>query len=364
MTPRSGAKAPLSLTTPPPITDGHGFGAIVGQESVIGALRRALSSARLPHTLLFAGPPGVGKATCAGIVAQALNCAEQGPADACGECVSCRKVERGLHPDVLWMAPAPRTVGIKAVRRAAAATGYRPYEGRHRVVAVDEAHMLTTEAQNAFLKTLEEPPASSAIVLVTPAPGSLLATVRSRCQSLRFSPLPQSLVRAYLTDKRGLDPDEARLRAALTPGSIGRALCIDLDGYADLLEAVVEALRSAQLGGAGVIAAAESLSSIGTGETATQRAVSTLEVGRDILRDLLVVSAGGARSSLVNTDRFEAWKAWAQDMDPDAAARALESLNEGIDRLTTGIQPNVKLSLEHTLIAVGERLDGCHVPVS
>lgn len=364
MTARSAVKAPLSLTTPPPSTDGHGFDAIVGQEAAVGALRRALSGTRLPHALLFVGPPGVGKATCAGVVAQALNCPEQGPGDACGQCVSCRKVERGLHPDVLWMTPAPRTVGIKAVRRAVAATGYRPYEGSHRVVVVDEAHTLTMEAQNAFLKTLEEPPPSSSIVLVTPAPGSLLATVRSRCPSLRFSPLPQSLVRAYLADKRGLDPDEARLRAALTPGSIGRALCIDLDGYGDLLEAVVEALRLAQLGGAGVVAAAESLSSIGTGETATQRAASTLVVGRDILRDLLVVSAGGDRSSLVNADRFEAWNAWAQDLDPDALARALESLNNGIDRLTTGIQPNVKLSLEHTLIAVGERLGGRHVSVS
>ncbi len=364
LTARSGARAPQSLTIPPPAADGHGFDAIVGQDSAIGALRRALCGARLPHALLFTGPPGVGKATCAGVVTQALNCTEQGPGDACGTCVSCRKVERGLHPDVMWMAPEPRTVGIKAVRQAVSATGYRPYEGNHRVVVVDDAHTLTTEAQNAFLKTLEEPPSSSTIVLVTSAPGSLLATVRSRCQSLRFSPLPQPLVRAYLSEKRGLDPDEARLRAALAPGSIGRAMAVDLEGYAALLEAMVEALRLAQVGGAGVIAAAESLSSIGTGETATQRAVSTLLVGRDILRDLLVVAAGGDRSSLVNADRFDAWSEWAKDVDPDAAARALESLNHGIDRLTTGIQPNVKLSLEHTLISVGDQLRGRQVPAS
>ncbi len=141
-------------------------------------------------------------------------------------------------------------------------------------------------------------------------------------------------------------------------------MAVDLEGYAALLEAMVEALRLAQVGGAGVIAAAESLSSIGTGETATQRAVSTLLVGRDILRDLLVVAAGGDRSSLVNADRFDAWSEWAKDVDPDAAARALESLNHGIDRLTTGIQPNVKLSLEHTLISVGDQLRGRQVPAS
>lgn len=362
MTARSGTKASLSLTIPPPSTDGHGFDAIVGQQSAVGALRRALGGARLPHALLFAGPPGVGKATCAGILAQALNCAEQGPDDACGKCNSCRKVGRGLHPDVMWMAPEPRKVRIATVRRAVAATAYRPYEGHRRVVVVDDAHALTIEAQNAFLKTLEEPPASSAIVLVTPAPGSLLATVRSRCQSLSFSPLPQPLVRAYLSEQRGLDPDEAKLRTALTPGSIGGALSIDLGGYGPLLEAVVEALRLAHGGGAGVVTAAENLASIGTGETATQRAVSTLQVGRDVLRDLLVVSAGGDRSSLVNADRFEAWNAWAHDIDPDSAARALESLNEGIERLATGIQPNVKLSLEHTLIAVGEHLGRRYVP--
>ncbi len=363
MTARSGAKAPQSLTTPPPSTDGHGFDALVGQESVVSALRRALDGARLPHALLFAGPPGVGKATCAGILAQALNCTEKGPGDACGTCVSCRKIERGLHPDVVWMAPEPRTVGIKAVRHAVAATAYRPHEGTRRVVVADDAHTLTSEAQNAFLKTLEEPPSSSVIVLVTSAAGSLLSTVRSRCQSLRFSPVPLPVARTYLTEKRGLEPDEARLRAALAPGSIGRALAIDLDGYDALLEAVVEALRLAQVGGAGVVTAAESLASIGNGDTATQRAASTLEVGRDILRDLLVVAADGDRSSLVNADRSEAWSVWSQHIAPEAAARALEALNEGIERLTTGIQPNVKLSLEHTLIAVGERL-GAHRPAS
>lgn len=349
---------PEPVTNAPPQTAGVGFASMVGQEPIVGAIRSAITRGRLPHALLFSGPPGVGKATCAGILAQAVNCMEEPPDDACGRCVPCRKITRGCHPDVMWVAPTPSSIGIERVRDIVRDLGFRPYEGRHRVVLIDDAHTMTAEAQNAFLKTLEEPPGAAIMILVTSTPLSLLPTVRSRCQSLGFSPLPQPAVVEYLEQVRGLALAEARLRASLAVGSIGGALSIDLEAYATLLEAVVESLRLAQAGGAGVIQAAEILMALGSGRTGTQKAVSTLYVARDVLRDLLVVAAGAGTDTLVNTERLEAWRTWASELSTDDVVAALGALSAGIDRLTGPIQPNTKLALEKTLFEVGGALAG------
>ena len=174
----------------PPQAAAPGFEALVGQESTVEALRRALSRGRLPHALLLHGPGGIGKATCAGVLAQALNCPVSDFADACGNCPSCHKVQRGLHPDVLWVSPmqpgkillrqiVPRDEKPESPHEPIVTwVGYKPYEGRRRVVIIDEAHAMITAAQNSLLKTLEEPPPSSILVLVTPRPGSLLPTIR------------------------------------------------------------------------------------------------------------------------------------------------------------------------------------------
>jgi len=348
---------------------GSGLGAVVGQGIVMRALRRAIERDRLPHALLFSGPQGVGKATTALLLAQALNCRVAGPVDTCGECVSCSKIGRGIHPDILWIAPMPRVIKVGQItprpnspippaRTVTSFVGLAPYEGRKKVIVIRGAHAMNETAQNVLLKTLEEPPPSSILVLTTMAPGSLLPTVVSRCQTLRFSPVGQETVREYLEQQMQLPAEEARLRAALTPGSIGGALALDLDAYGTLLETVVGALRLSQHGGGGVVAAADSLAGSGHGETATQRAASTLRIGRDVLRDLLVVTSQAEGTDLVNSSQREAWVAWARDLDSEGVIDALQALNVGIERFTTGIQPNIKMALEQTLIEVGSALAG------
>jgi len=347
----------------PPRPIGEGFGAVVGQETVVAALQNALGRGRLPHALLLGGPQGVGKATVAGILAQAVNCPERGPLDACGKCSSCGRIARGLHPDVHWVAPSPRIIPVDAIRAINAVIGYSPHEGNRRVIVIDDAHLMNPNAQNAFLKTLEEPPPSALILLVTPAPGRLLPTVRSRCQSLQLAPVPLPRVREYL-ERQGLDPAQARLRAALAPGSIGGALSVDLDTYAEQLDLVVGALRLAQGSGAGIVQGAEQLVGAGDGETATGKAAAILGVARDVLRDLLVVASGSDEATLVNLEQRDAWRAWAKEISPEGAAEALAAVNAGIERLTTGITPGVKTSLEKTLIAVHRALNGLAAPAA
>jgi DNA polymerase-3 subunit delta' len=345
----------------PPQPHGHGFDALVGQDSVIEALRRALSDNRLPHALLFHGPAGVGKATCAGILAQALNCEVGGYKDACGTCVSCRKVPRGLHPDIIWMTPEGKGGQIKVERirkEIIDKVGFRPYEGRRRVVMIDDAHRLNPSSQNSLLKTLEEPPPSSLMILATQAPEKLLPTVRSRCQPLRFRPLAPEVLQQHLEEIHDIPGDEARLRAALVSGSVGRALDIDLEAHLGRRTVAEESLHDAIQGGAALLAAAEILLAAGAGDRKVDQAASAMTSVRDILRDLLVLSSGGERDLLVNTDRCSDWQGWADEMDSDGILEALDAVQRADDRLHGPVQPNVRLVIEQALIETGAALNG------
>ena len=332
-----------------------GFASLQGQDQVIGALRNALGRNRLPHALAFHGPRGVGKATCAGQLARALNCRREGPLDACGHCVSCQKIRRGYHPDVLWLAPEARALKIAQVRQVIEAVVYRPHEGERRVIVIDDAHTLNPASQNALLKTLEEPPPSSHLILVTPAFRSLLPTVRSRCQALRFRPLAASVVRRQLKS-HGLDSGEVNLRAALAPGSLGDAIDLELDQYRRLRTAVAAALRAAQHGGRELVAAAEMLIGSAKEERPIDAAAQALRAGRAVLRDLLILCTGSGDDLLLNIDRATEWRDWADRLTPIGLTTALGAAEHGLTRLSTGIQPNAKLSLERSLVEIGESL--------
>jgi DNA polymerase-3 subunit delta' len=356
----------------PPAGATAGFAAIVGQQQAIAGLRRALERNRLPHAVLFHGAAGIGKATTAGILAQALNCAERGFVDACGACVSCRKVARGLHPDILWVAPQKGSIRLPQVsprkpdgpdaeppnEPIVSWIGYRPYEGRRRVVVIDNAHTMTPPAQNALLKTLEEPPPSSMLVLVTPAPGGLLPTIRSRCQPLRFQPLPPALLRQHLEEARGLPPEEARLRAALAAGSLGRAIDLDLDEHGERRDFAEAAVADARDGGAALLATAETLLTAGAGERKIEQAASAIDAVRDVLRDLLVLAATDNEALVANLDRAAEWRDWAAKIEPDALIAALDAVQDAGERLRSPLTPNARLTVEEALIGVGAALRG------
>ena len=222
------------------------FSTIIGHRRLVSLLSRAIARSTMPPALLLAGPAGVGKRRVAMAVAQAINCLEPRSTselerDACGKCASCRRIERGTHPDVIVIEPGDTgSIKIEAVREVVDRASYRPFEGRHRVVIIDEADALVAPAQNALLKTLEEMPAASIFLLVSSMPDALLPTVRSRCPRLRFGPLsPGEVARALVRDHKYSEPD-ARAAAADADGSIGRALT---DDAADLTAARDDARR-------------------------------------------------------------------------------------------------------------------------
>ncbi len=212
------------------------FREILGQEWVISHLKTAAQKGRLAHAYLFLGPEGVGRASTARALAAALNCQEPRPdGDACGACASCRRLAAGVHPDFLVIAPIKESnqklqIKIEQIRELTRLTSYPPFGGGWRVALIKPAEALTgysDAAANALLKTLEEPPERHLLVLTAQVEADLLPTVVSRCHKLTFVPLPTALVARELKKRRGLAPPQARLLAALSGGSLGRALTLD-----------------------------------------------------------------------------------------------------------------------------------------
>lgn len=215
------------------------FEDVRGQDHAIGILRRALGRGRLAHAWIFAGPGGVGKRSTARALTSALLC-RQAPGEGCGSCEDCHLVATGAHPDLvvedLARAREDRStatrVSIEQIRRARSQLAMHAVRGKRKVGLVDQAELLTIDAQNALLKTLEEPPGETTLVLICTSPDALLSTIRSRCQCLRFAPLETPLVEELLKAE-GVEPPTAATAAALADGSLDRARSLtDEEGLA------------------------------------------------------------------------------------------------------------------------------------
>jgi DNA polymerase-3 subunit delta' len=201
---------------------------IRGHDAVVAGLRRSAAGGRLPHALLFVGPEGIGKRTFALKLAQALLCERAGEAalDPCEECPSCLQVRAGNHPDVLRAARPPdkHDLPIAVIRDLCLDLGLKPMKGGRKVAIVDDADALNDEAANAFLKTLEEPPAGSVLILIATSAEAQLETILSRCRVVRFDPLPEAELAAVLQEQGvASDAAEAARLARLGEGSVSRA---------------------------------------------------------------------------------------------------------------------------------------------
>ncbi len=199
----------------------------------------------MPQSLLFDGAEGIGKRTTALALASAINCQQPAPdGDACGACSSCRRIARGQHPDIGVLLPNEKgTITVDMAREVIGRASYRPFEARRRVVIIDDADLLQPQAQNALLKTLEEPPPSSMFILVTSRPDSLLETVRSRCPRVRFGRLGPADLAEVLVRHCGIAAAQATGLAAMGDGSVSRALAQDTGSLVEARDAAMLLLR-------------------------------------------------------------------------------------------------------------------------
>jgi DNA polymerase-3 subunit delta' len=374
------------------------FRDLVGHRHVIDLLARAVGRDTLPPSLIFSGPEGVGKRRVALTLAQAVNCLRRPnvrtserptserqsstvgrsderlvgssdartPVDSCGHCAACRRIAKGVHPDVMvvdekGVHPEVLDVEVKdtsaiipidVARKVIKVAGFRPYEARGRFVIFDPADAMERPAQNALLKVLEETPATTVFVLVTARPDALYATIRSRCPQIRFGPLTVADIAAVLRRERGLGEPEARAAAIVAGGSVARALesisedTTDARGRAlvllheaasvrepsRLLEQMKDAMGLEKRAGATTPAAErEQL-------TLSLRALSSL------LRDVTVLEARGASADLANADLQHDLQRVARSFGRERVMRAFAAVDHALYAL--GANVNAKLVLD------------------
>jgi DNA polymerase III subunit delta' len=238
------------------------FDTFIGNARAVEILKRSIAQDRLPHAMIFAGPAGVGKCTLALLAAQALNCLSPQNHAACGACSACQRImaiiesrhkecskgekfcgscpvckaKTKCHPDIRLIEPEKTTISIDQVRDVINEIAFQPLEARYRVVIFDPAEQMRAEAHNSMLKTLEEPPSRTIIILVTTNPYLLLETIRSRARILHFGEISQEQLRCHLMEKEGKSAQDARMAAALSGGSLSAALDFNTTEYRSIRE--------------------------------------------------------------------------------------------------------------------------------
>ncbi len=336
---------------------------LIGQAQAVTVLQRAIATARVPHAYLFEGPTGVGKRSAAVGLAMALNCEAPDPrARACGTCESCRRIAGGLHPDVMTFAPDGTQILMEQAQEIVALGQRRPHEGRARVVIVDDADRMNASASNCLLKTLEEPSSGTHLVLVTPAPERLLATIRSRTQRVRFrSVLPGDLLE--LGAKRGIDRSslDTEVAAIVAGGCVSRFVELAMNTEDHETHEAMVALRAAarDRGIASILDAAVSLGD----KESKHRLPDTLALLARVYRDALVTAVGAPELALLGGATGAAGGAgraqesgaqvdppWAPptDLPIPALGRALGAVVEAESALAGNV--NAVMALERLLL--------------
>jgi DNA polymerase-3 subunit delta' len=316
---------------------------IIGHGPIVDLLRQAVRRNRVPQSLLFAGPEGVGKRAVAVALAQAINCPRQQDGDACGVCPTCQRIARGQHSDVTFIQKGDEaSIKIKHVRAGILeVVGYRPFEARRRVYVIDPADEMTYEAQDALLKTLEEPPPAAMLILVTAYPDTLLATIQSRCRRLRFGVLSESDVARVLVERAGMDAATARARAAASGGSVGRALAEDGDDFADDRDAAMALLTAARQGSIlPRLKAAAALAQHGSRRRDREALGERLAILSSLLRDLGAIAAAGS-VPLANSDVGDTLRQLAPAYPIDRVTTAFAAVGRAEEVLQRNASPKI-----------------------
>ena len=274
------------------------FSGIFGHQRQLETLRYGLTNGRLHHAYLFVGPVGVGKRTVALTLAKAIHCTEKN-GDSCNECSNCARIQTSNHPDVRVVEPLPgkKEISIDQIREIQKELNFRSFSGGKKIAILDPATLINWSAQNALLKTLEEPPPQSVLILISPTAGGLLPTLRSRCLCVSFGPLPRDFVAQFLISRKGKTAQEAEFLAAMSMGSLAKAINMEQDVLLKNRQAWVEKLNSLSPGN--YRAAAEMAEKLAVNR---EECLKFLEWAEGWCRDLTVICAAGNPQAAVNLD--------------------------------------------------------------
>jgi DNA polymerase-3 subunit gamma/tau len=344
------------------------FAEVVGQEHIVRTLSNAVEKGRVHHAYLFVGTRGTGKTSMAKILARSLNCVNGPTLTPCGECEPCQTIAAGTSLDVIEMDAASNR-SVDDIRELRDRVGFAPAAGRWKVYILDEAHMLTKEAWNAFLKTLEEPPPNTAFVLATTEPQKVMATIVDRCQRFDFQrpsleQIAEVVKRVAAAESIEIEDGAVALISRSATGSFRDALgtldqLVSFGGNSVTTDEVVEVLGAAD---ADLLFDATDALATGDGKAALQAVERLSRSGRDPgqfardliahLRQLLVARATGQvpESFTVTVAQPERLAEQAKEMDDAKLVGAIDSLSAAVAAMREGDDP--RLTLEVALLKV------------
>lgn len=328
------------------------FESIIGQKVLTGSLIRAVKEDLVANGYIFSGPKGSGKSMVAEIFAKALNCRSEGSEKPCGSCISCKKVESGNHPNIDIIKPSGASIKIKQIREVIAKVAKKPYESGYKVLIIDEADKMTQEAQDAFLKTLEEPPANTVFILLVKNQYSLLPTVVSRCQVFYLKEVSREEIENYLLEKYSYNKEQITFAATSANGIIGRAIEI-------LNNQELQNLRKLQISLVGKFKDAsynELTASASELVVSKEDLDSLLDFMLSWHRDMLFVKQGCDERLLVNSDNADIIERQAAGLDEKRIYRIIDAIKRTISYVNHNV--GIKNSIDSMLLNIMEVYNG------
>ncbi|MCR5530629.1 MAG: DNA polymerase III subunit delta' [Lachnospiraceae bacterium] len=321
------------------------FRDIIGHKTIKEHLQQGIRNHQVSHAYIFEGDDGIGKQTMAFAFAASLQCKEGGT-EPCGRCLSCLQMESGNQPDVVWVTHEKSIISVGDVRESICAPiAIKPYAGPYKIFLVDEAEKMNEQAQNALLKTLEEPPDYSVIILLTNNREAFLPTILSRAVVLNFLPVPDSELVPFLMKEAGIPDYRARLAAAYAGGSPGKALACaaseEFQERKDLVAGLMQNLPDMD---------EERMASMAKSLAARKDDLGDiLELMRVWLRDLLYRKASGKKAELMFSQEESALSSQAERITYEGIRKLQEELEELIAKRKANVtpEPAVWLMLVH-----------------
>lgn len=337
------------------------FADVVGQQPIVTALQNQIAAGRIGHAYLFTGTRGTGKTTCAKIFAKAVNCMDHTSPDPCCECEICKGIDSGSIMDIIEMDAASNN-GVDDIRDLRDEVAYLPSVCRYKVYIIDEVHMLSTQAFNALLKTMEEPPEHVIFILATTEVQKVPVTILSRCQRYDFARITAQDIAGRLTyvagqEKIELEPGAARLIGRLADGAMRDALsildtCAGVDNHVD--EALVRRMAGVTDRGylfeiSDAIAAKDSVAALGKIAELRQQSVDMRRLCMELAghyRNLMLCALPGGTDLLTGTSpEEEAAYAQRKDFPQGEAIRAINAFGQALEKMSRGTDQRIELEL-------------------
>ncbi len=324
---------------------------ILGHEKTLAFLDKVVESGRPSHAYIFSGQEGIGKRAVALRFCAMLTYSEQEPTHQ--QSSEARLIYNENHPDLRIASPVRGIIRIDQIRELRTFFKYEPIQGRFRTVIIDDAHCMNPQAQNALLKTLEEPPPSGMIILVTSQPALLLPTVRSRCRLLSFSPIQREILTDYLVDKKNMSHMEAATLAGLAQGSFSKATQLMESPALEFRSTIINALLGQTDRGLSEIL--DLSSRISSDRSRSQFAVQMII---SWLRDVLVVQSDGDPDTLINRDILDTIEFAAENLRERQIVEVSELFSAASAKLGSPTNINRNLILDVTLLRAAQILAG------